>query len=680
MDPTAPALVTAPSTRAPRPAHASWLASGLALLAVAFGHLAVQLATPSDGARVLPGSDGILAEGLRVVPIVPGSGPLEPGDVVVAVEGRSLEALVEALLALRIPARELASGREIGYDIVRGGERQTVAVPLGAYPIGAAARQNWGTIVFAIAYLLVASFVYLRRPTVPAVRPFFLSAAALAAATVWSLGLGVGDIVGAWGFWLYQAGSLIGFMLFWSAGLHFALSFPSPLPVARRRWLPWAIYALPYGLLALYLLRGQPLADGALAWIGTWGVAADVHATLLLTLTIAAFVTQYRTPRPTVERQQIRWVVLAAVLAGAAGLLLYLVPPLLGLSAVHPNLIGVIVSVYPLAIAVAVLRHNLFDIDRLVSHALVYGGLTFGVLAVYVAVVVGLGRALGATDDRWLALLATALVAVAFQPVRERWQRTVDRRLFGERGEPVRLLARLGERLEGTAEPDTMLPTLVQTVAEALKLPYAAIVLEERGAGAVAAEYGRPLPAALELPLIDDGTVVGRLLVAPRDAGGELSVLDRELLATIARQAGSAVRAARLTRDLRRSRQQLVTAREEERRRLRRDLHDGLGPTLAATALKLEAARNLLHRRPDEADALLSGLGAQVHGAVGEIRRLVYDLRPPALDELGLAGAVGELARQLEGEGVRVEVGPEAPCRLSRRPSRSPPTASSRRR
>jgi signal transduction histidine kinase len=99
-----------------------------------------------------------------------------------------------------------------------------------------------------------------------------------------------------------------------------------------------------------------------------------------------------------------------------------------------------------------------------------------------------------------------------------------------------------------------------------------------------------------------------------------------------------------LTTDLQRSRERLVTAREEERRRLRRDLHDGLGPQLASLTLKHDAARNLLPQDPQAVDALLAELKGQTQEAISDVRRLVYDLRPPALDELGLVSAIREQA------------------------------------
>jgi two-component system, NarL family, sensor kinase len=652
---------------APTHGRGPWLALGGLWIAVALAFLGVQLATPFDGARVPPGREGFTAEGLRVAPFGRSDHGLRDGDVVVAIDGRGWESWVGALFGGAAPRPTLRRGDSVRYTVLRADERLEVEVVLTGYPLAAALRANWGTIVFALLYLTVAGLVFARRPSVAATRPFFLSACALLAATVWSLGLRVSDVTGATGFWLYQAGAGLGFMLFWSAGLHFALSFPRPLPWLQRAWLPWLLYGLPALLLARHLLLGHREHGTTSAWIATWSNGVDLHAAIVLSLTIVVFALQYALRTDPVERQQMRWGVFAAVVAGSAGLLLYLLPPLLGLPAVHPNLIGLVVSVFPLSIAVAVMRHNLFDIDRLLGHALVYGVLSAGVLTVYVGVVFGLGRTVGSATDPWWALLATAIVAVGFQPLRVRWQRVVDRRLFGERSEPLRLLARLGTQLEATAEPGELLPNLVATVSEALRLPYVAVTLEEDGRETLAAEYGRRVSTDLTLPLVDAGTVVGYLRVAPRDPGTLLPPADRELLATIARQAGVALRQERLTRDLRRSRAQLVALREEERRRLRRDLHDGLGPTLGAMAMKLDAARNLLHPAPDRAEALLHDLRAQLHDAVADVRRVVHGLRPPALDELGLLEALRAHAQQLDLHGPRVEV--EAPVALPSLPA-----------
>jgi signal transduction histidine kinase len=233
---------------------------------------------------------------------------------------------------------------------------------------------------------------------------------------------------------------------------------------------------------------------------------------------------------------------------------------------------------------------------------------------------------------------------------------------YGQRDDPLAALSRLGRQLEVTATPEIVLPTLVETIAHTLKLPYVALSLRSGTEFRIAAQTGKKAARALRLPLSDQGETMGELIVAPRAAGESFTELDQRLLETIAYQAGPAVHAVQLMADLRRSRLLLVTAREEERRRLRRDLHDGLGPQLASQTLTIDAITKLLTRDPQRAEALLQELKAQAQTAVEEIRRLVYDLRPPALDELGLAGALKEQAARRCHNGLHIAL--ELPDRL----------------
>jgi signal transduction histidine kinase len=293
-----------------------------------------------------------------------------------------------------------------------------------------------------------------------------------------------------------------------------------------------------------------------------------------------------------------------------------------------------------LAVALAVLRYQLFDIDVVLNRALVYGGLTAAVVGVYVVIVGSLSTFLR-TDDALISLLATSVVAVLFQPLRERLQRGVNRLLYGERDEPYTVISRLAQRLEATLAPAAILPTIVDTVAGALRLPYAAIALDQPSGMALAAATGRPATDPVRVPLNDQGEPVGELLLAPRARGEHFSVADRRLIDDLARQASVAAHAVQLAdesrqlaKDLQLSRERLVLAREEERRRLRRDLHDGLGPRLAALTLRVETARDALAHDP-QADALLSELANRTAEAVADVRRVVYALRPPSLDELG---------------------------------------------
>jgi signal transduction histidine kinase len=336
------------------------------------------------------------------------------------------------------------------------------------------------------------------------------------------------------------------------------------------------------------------------------------------------------------------------------------------------------------ATTLAIVRYRLFDIDVILNRALVYGALTAGVVGAY-ALLVGLaGELFHQSGSLMVSLLATGLIAVLFQPLRERVQRAVNRLMYGERDEPYEVLSRLGRRLEATLDPEAVLPAVAESVARTFKLPYVGIALREGDAFRVVAEYGLPPPAAqpagkadptgeaatgeiFALPLTYQHEPIGQLRVGPRAHGEAFTAAEQRLLADIAHQAGVAAHAVRLTADLQRSRERLVNAREEERRRLRRDLHDGLGPALAAQTLKAGSAHALLDRDPAAAGRLLKELERDIEAAVGDIRRLVYALRPPALDELGLAGALRDTAAAYSTNGLEVTL--EAPMRLPSLPA-----------
>jgi signal transduction histidine kinase len=294
----------------------------------------------------------------------------------------------------------------------------------------------------------------------------------------------------------------------------------------------------------------------------------------------------------------------------------------------------------PLSVGNALLRFRLWDIDLLINRTLVYRFLTTSVIGVYVLMVGALGTLLQAYDRSLIAFLATGVIAVLFQPLRVRLQRGVNRLLYGQRDEPYAVISRLGERLETTLAPDAVLAAIVETVAQSLKLPYAAVSLKHGERLQIAAAYGPPVRTPLSLPLAYQGAVIGQLQMAPRRPGEQLTPPDQRLLEGLARQIGIAPHAIGLTADWQRSRERLVTAREEERRRLRRDLHDGLGPTLAAPALKATTVSELIPTNQVAAIALSNELYTDIRATVGEIRRLVYALRPPALDDLGLVAAL----------------------------------------
>jgi signal transduction histidine kinase len=231
--------------------------------------------------------------------------------------------------------------------------------------------------------------------------------------------------------------------------------------------------------------------------------------------------------------------------------------------------------------------------------------------------------------------------------------------MYGERDDPITVLTALGKRLEETAVPAETLPVLVKTIAQTLKLPYVAITA---GDEIIAASSPPPAPKLkpLTLPLVYHSETIGHLIVSARAPGEDFNPAEINLLENVARQAGTAVYAAQLTADLQRSRERLVTTREEERRRIRRDLHDGLGPQLATLGLKVDAARNYLDHDSDTTKQLLAELKGEIQNAIGDIRRLVHDLRPPALDQLGLVPALWEFAAA-QNDHNRLDINIQAP-------------------
>jgi signal transduction histidine kinase len=367
------------------------------------------------------------------------------------------------------------------------------------------------------------------------------------------------------------------------------------------------------------------------------------------------------------ERQQIKW------FASAAALTLVCIPVFEVLQIAGsglPEAIAALASLLvvpsiPVATGIAILRHHLYDIDLLINRTLVYGALSVIVVGLYVLVVGALSALLQvqgqAQGSLFASLLATGLVAVLFAPLRDRLQRAVNRLMYGHRDDPYEVLSGLGERLETTLAPNAVLPTIVESVARALKLPYAAIALKRgaEGESVKVAEYGKKgAGEPVVVPLGYQQETVGGLILSPRSPGESFSNSDLRLLGDLARQVGVAAHAVRLATELQRSRERLVTAREEERKRLRRDLHDGVGPQLAALTLKLETARNLLSHDPKTA-ALMAELSERARATVSDVRRSVHALRPPALDELGLVPALREGAAQYGQSSLRVSV--EAP-------------------
>lgn len=517
---------------------------------------------------------------------------------------------------------------------------------------------------------------------------------------VWGIAVGGPGAVLAWlrpanpiGWLVWIAGMALGagqFLFAWSVlaleATDVALWFhPALVWVASWIWVPG--YALLPTLVLLLVPEGR-LPSPGWRWVAVLQVATIVAATLGFALTpwdrvrppitwqgldnpfgvawaehlsnvslplfavcIAASVASLalRVRRASaLERQQLKWVLLGAVLAVLVGALGFVAPapvaPWVAAGAVLPLVAGTMI---------AVLRHRLWQVEAIVARSSIASIVALLVVATYFGVVWLAGAQLGSGGA---PLLALVVVVLGLQPIRLAVQRQVNGLLYGQRDDPYAVLATLGQRLEGAASSEPggdALPGVALTIGEALRLPYVGIVVDDE----LVSSHGQR-PATVEtLPLVHAGEQIGALEIGARRGEQGIGPGDRKLLRDVARSLAGAAHNLQLTRDLLFSRQAIVTAREEERRRLHRDLHDDLGPALAALVLQLEIAHDLIGDDPDGARALIRRLSGQTRETVDVTRRIVTDLRPANLDDLGLAGALQELAARFSSEQLSVATG-----------------------
>jgi len=395
----------------------------------------------------------------------------------------------------------------------------------------------------------------------------------------------------------------------------------------------------------------------------------------LMAATVASLLIRYRRSHGD-EREQIRWL----MLAGGATVFWFILPLNHGVGGWADFLQGFVLALIPIAIGVAILKYHLYDIDLVLRKTLVFGVLAVFITAVYVVVVVGLGSLL--SDTLFLRIAATALVAVAFQPVRDRANRLANRLVFGERATPYEVLARFGERVGETYASDDVLPRIARVVAEGtgagrsdvwlrlgdrLTLAASWPVSEPDMSFAIEGDALPPLDADRVAPVRHQGELLGAIAVT-KPAREPLAAGEAELLDRLAEQAGLVLANARLTADLearlmqiaqqaadlRSSRQRIVAAQDEERRRLERNIHDGAQQHLVALAVKLRLAKTALQKDPELGRRMLGEIQGEVDAALDTLRSLALGIYPPLLEEQGIAAALAAQYLQ-SSQPVRLE-------------------------
>ena len=435
------------------------------------------------------------------------------------------------------------------------------------------------------------------------------------------------------------------------------------------RWV-WAPPVLALGTVVLQLVpdgrpvsaRWRPLLVATWSFVGLFtavlglgweddlpapaGVAVAVAGAGLVAAGLASLVVRFHRAVG-VERRQLTWIVAGGVTTLAAVFGDALLPAPLG---------GVVEAAgglaLPVALGIAVLRHDLYAMDPVLRRALTYlvlaGALSLATLLVSTAVVALAGR------DRptYVLVLTVVVVVLAATPLERLVRRGIARMLYGGRGDPYLVVSALAQDLADASGPEETMAVVAESARLAVGSPYAELEV----GGTHTSWVGSPTPTTIRLPITFHGVEQGALALAPRSPREPFDDLDRRVLADIANQAGPAVAAALRTLELERAREELVVAREEERRRLRADLHDGVGPVLAGLAFTADAAAAQVEPHQVRLAEYLDSVRDQARRAVANVRRVTRGLRPESLDELGLRGALKEVASRHAGTTISVDL------------------------
>jgi len=480
----------------------------------------------------------------------------------------------------------------------------------------------------------------------------------------------------------------------------FFLLFPDGHLHSRAgRWLAWSalvIVVVGFGFLVLQTsiigVGGRPRAAsipnplGSIAIVDMENGAPGLIWLIALGVLLFAMAgTVVRTHRSTGElRQQLRWLGFASALTAAA-LILFVGSFVAGFNPPNGAFDAVIILGFgiavPVSCAIAILKYGLYDLDVVISKTVVYAILAAFFTAVYLAIVVGVGTAIGSTHSSFLTVLAAATIAVAFNPVRDRAKRFANRLVYGKRASPYEVLSEFSERVAGTYDVEDVLPRMATLLGEGTGARDATVWLRVGAELRPSASWGSkgaepsPIPMADgELPPIAGASKVvgvrhrdellGALTVtkAPNDP---LTVAEDKLISDLAAQAGLVLRNVRLTEELRAnleelraSRQRLVTAQDGERRRIERNIHDGAQQQLVALAVQARMAESIAGKDPDRERELLQQVQRGLQDALDDLRDLARGIYPPLLADQGLGAALEAQARRsavpiaVEADGV----------------------------
>ena len=572
----------------------------------------------------------------------------------------------------------------------------TVVLVLGTFVfvgVGSFSVDGPGVVwlVSLVAFALVGALIAARRPENPIGWIFCAAALSLtiaAFATRWSEyavekhpgTLPLGHTMTWLAAWSWTPGILLLFTFL-------LLLFPDGhLPSRRWRPVAWLAGIAIVGGTLPFAITAWPLSDSLLSNIGDDApAAAPTSLKVAYNIQVAGILIGFvvglvcalslilRIRRASGDqREQLKWFAFAATILVVS---IIITSPLLG----APTIVATLsFPLLPIAAAVAILKYHLYDIDVIINKTVVVGTLVAFATTVYLAVVVGIGTLIGRTNNVVLSILATAIVALAFQPLRARARRFADRLVYGKRSTPYEVLSEFSDRVGGSFATDDVLPRAAQLLGQGTGATHASVWLRVGDELSLAAvwpggeEMGRTLAlvhgelppmadVSLSVPVRHRGELLGALTVT-KPANEPLTPAERELVADLAAQAGLVLRNVALIEELRASRQRLVRAQDEERRRLERNLHDGAQQQLVALAVKVRLAQALVGEDDDRAREMLDDVQADSQSALEELRDLARGIYPPLLADQGLAAALDAQARK---SPLPVSIDPDGPGRYS---------------
>ncbi|MGE5263521.1 MAG: hypothetical protein ACM3S0_09080 [Acidobacteriota bacterium] len=447
----------------------------LLFLALSGAFLVWHLAFPSDGARLEPGEPAWTSNGLAVTPLIEMANGLRRGDVVIEVDGRSMETWAQAIFQWGAARPMQTSNQPLVYAVMRNGQRVALNAPSMPYPLDAILVKNWSTLLFTFFSQFVMTCVFLIKPNDRAARALFLWAWSLSHTYTWALGLQMSDLLNGVGYWLYQMSASGLWLVYWGANLEFAMVFPRPSPILQRR--PWTrrlIYFSPFAIFFAYLAVSRAITPTMLTWLGRWMIGNWLVAFIFLSLSAYFVWDGYRSSQDPADRRKVRWLIFAFVLCGGIGLCLWFIPGIiLGQPLIDANALGLSLLPFPVILAIAVLRYQLFDIDIIIRRTLIYGVLTALLAFLYFGSILSLGQVssalTGAQQPEIVTSVSTLAIAALFTPLRQRVQNAIDRRFFRHKYDATQVLAAFSATVRDEVELEKLAERLLAVVDETMQ-------------------------------------------------------------------------------------------------------------------------------------------------------------------------------------------------------------------